>query len=234
MIALYAFDGLDKKQPVPLPTLCPQRTGRSWIGEYLRSSVDRDRERHGPHYDSRLLVAERYWRSLTVAAPTFAILIRYSEFALVPHVGLGRGAGLLIHEFEQSGPHRAGFGAEFVQGCLRDAAVLAGQGQEQVLAVDLLALQLTGFFDRHGHHVAEVRGTGEATKDPRIFKAVFDELVNLSFHFGLVDTQLAEDGDAHARAFPEDGQEQVLGAAVVLVVLAGDILRELMIFPSVG
>lgn len=113
-----------------------------------------------------------------------------------------------------------------MQSRLGDAAVFPCEGEQQVLAANDLAGKVSSFFNRDGHDISKMRRAGQPAEDPGVFEAGFDESIDGGLGLGEVNAEFLEDFRADAGAFFEDGQQQVLGSDVILLVVASDSLRE--------
>src|SRR2546430_2233740 len=106
-------------------------------------------------------------------------------------------------------------------------AIFAGQGQKQMLAADQFALELTGLFDGTGHDISKMRRTRETAKDPGVFEAALDQLVDRLLGAGEIDTHLVENVGSDSLPILQNGEKEVFGPDVVLLIIARDLLRDL-------
>ena len=114
--------------------------------------------------------------------------------------------------------------AERLQHAGRDALTLAHEAQEQVLRADVVVAQAASLVDGQLDDTLGARGQADLTDDRAV--ATTDDELDRGAHLGQLDVHVLEHAGSDALAFPDEAEQEVLRADVVVVEALGLILRQ--------
>ena len=114
--------------------------------------------------------------------------------------------------------------AERLEDAGGDALPFADQAEQQMLRADVVVAEATGLVDGQLDDALGARGQPDLTDD-RAVAAADDELDGRA-HLGQLDVHVLEHARSHALPFPDQAEQEVLRADVVVVEALRFVLRE--------
>jgi len=121
-------------------------------------------------------------------------------------------------------PHLVRVDVEVREHARGDTLGLAHEAEQDVLGAYVVVAELQGFPEREFEHL--LRARGERRLGAGSLFAVADDALDLLAHLIEGDVKGGERLGGHALVLAEEAEEQVLGAYVVVVEVAGFVLRE--------
>jgi hypothetical protein len=121
-------------------------------------------------------------------------------------------------------PHRLGIRAEIEQDPSSDTFVLPHEAEQDVLSPDVIVTERKRLSQRELEHLLRARCERNLAGCDLV--ALTDDPRDLSAHLFDGDVEGVENLCRSARLLPEEAEQDVLGADVVVVELPGLLLRE--------
>ena len=111
---------------------------------------------------------------------------------------------------------RCGVGAETVEDAVRDARVLAGKAEQDVLGLDLLAAERARFAERQLEHLLATRRERDLAAGRLVGVALADDARHVCPNGVEADAEVGEDVDGGRVLAAQQAEQQVLGADPVV------------------
>ena len=106
----------------------------------------------------------------------------------------------------------------------RDTLALAHEAEEEMLRADVVVPEAASLVDGQLDDTLGARGQADLADDRAI--ATTDDELDRRAHLGQLDVHVLEHAGSHALPFPDEAEQEVLRADVVVVEALGLILRE--------
>ena len=138
--------------------------------------------------------------------------------------GLGPGCAGLAEDADDLVANLVEVDAQRLEHAGGDALALADEAQQQMLRADVVVPQAAGLVDGQLDDPLGARGQADLADDRAI--AAADDELDRGAHLGQLDVHVLEHAGRHALTFPDQAEQEVLRADVVVVEALGLLLRQ--------